>query len=404
MRRLSTLVVALVMAACLVVGVLPAAVAEAGVHPLRGRWDLVAELEGEPINLRLLVATVGADPSDAAASLASGCLVSLDTGLSAPMSLRAVDQGGGALDVTFASTVAVDGGDLAVTRFNGSIELLGSGVSDDIADGDYAASVGVGTWFGAHHDRRKPKCGELDSDLLAFSPDAYLNWNDVESPNGWTLLGASTQIVSSGVRVESASIGTVTAPPFTDIFSIGVVSVEEFQFFAESDTLPSVGEEFTFVLLDLLGDPIPGTESSDVWNGCLHGAPQNLQATYTYEQHIDLSWDPVALVPGFDPTDGIGLYQIGMWSPTVDDGYGAMTEEGTTSHLLPWASFGGGDPGQPDGFDFGVSLSEFDDGDFWLSVYAFAMDVGPGGVGTSCQVSGEPMLVEKSGSDITITP
>lgn len=369
-----------------------------GVHPLRGRWDVTAEIpEFGSTAFRMLITDVATDPDDAAASLAIGCFVLADSGAATPMSLRAVEDSPGMLAVTFFGTLVLGEEDTSVARFDGSIELFGSGVSDDTAAGDQQTNFGEGPWSAIHHDRRKPKCPPFDAPGLQFQGDAYTAQNAGDPPEGATIWEGFTNIVSSGMLIESPSIGSIVAAPFTDLFSPGVDFVSEFRYLADGWGLPAAGEGFTFTLLDLFGNPIPGTTSADTWNGCLQGAPQNIQGTYVFEQHIDLSWDPVASVPGFDPSSGIGFYQI-----EVEGGYGANSDNGTTTHLIPWNPFTPGDPGLPDGVDFGISLSEFEDGIFGVSVVAFAEDAGPGGVGLSCQVRDEPLFFERDGSVITI--
>ena len=170
-----------------------------------------------------------------------------------------------------------------------------------------------------------------------------------------------------------------------------------FRFLTIESGSPAIAEAVTFTLLDVFGDPIEGATSVDVWNGCFQGAPQNVAGTFASGQHIDVSWDPVATASGFDPPSGVGFYQIG-----IEDRYGATTDNGTTTHLIPWNPFAPGSPGQPDGIDFGLSLSELDDGIFGIDVIAFAEDVGPGGRGTACQVRDDPIFFEKLGTDITI--
>lgn len=369
----------------------------AGVDPLRGEWDLTLELSGEQTSdVRLYVAETAADPADPNAILASGCLETLDSGLTAPASLRAVQGGEGDLEVTVFSTVAVGEFGPSVVRLEGLIHLYGEGVADDTAAGIYVAGFGDGAWFGGHHDRRNPMCTDLDIGLLQFGADAYTAQDAQNPPNGGTLVESSTQIVSSGMLVESPTLGTIVAEPFTDIFSPDVDFVEEFRFLGGVEALPPIAESFTFTLLDVLGDPIPGAVATDTWNGCFQGAPGNLQGNYVFEDHLDLSWDPVAVAPGFDPATGVGFYQI-----ESTGGFGA-NEILTTSHQIPWAPFDGSAPGFPDGNDFGVGLSEFTDGMHEIFAIAFAEDVGPNGVGLACQVRDEPLRVEKQGSDISV--
>ncbi len=373
------------------------ATVEGGVDPLRGRWDLTAELpDAGSVELRLYVVDVAPDPSEEGAFLAGGCVETVATGTTTPAAMRSVGQGDGTAAVTVFSTLVPDGFDPIVAALDGTIDFGGPGVSDDTVAGAIASDLGEGTWSGVHHDRRRPTCPAVDLDELSFSGDAYTAQDAQVPPNGGLILEGFTQIVSSGMLVESASIGSVVAPPFTDIFSPGVDFVSEFRYLASFDGLPPAGEVVSFSLLDVFGQPIPGATSTDVWNGCFQGAPGNVQGSYAFEQHIDLSWDPVAPAPGFDPGSGIGFYQI-----ESDGGYGGVTD-GTTSHLVPWAPFGGEAPGVPDGWDFGASLSEFGDGVFGFSVISFAEDVGPGGVGLACQVRDEPLYVEIVGNDVTV--
>ena len=371
--------------------------AAASVDPLRGRWDLAAELpEIGSIDLQLLVTDVAADPNDAAAMLATGCLVTVSTGASTPMSLRSVDQGDGTAELTFFGTILRDDVGALVAGFTGSVAFAGRGVSDDAASGDVQTDFGPGTWVGEHHDRRRPMCAEVEVGAVNFGADAYTAQNAQDPQDGGTILEGFTQFVSSGMLVESASVGAVVADPFTDIFTPGVDFVSEFRFIAFAEQVPMIGEEFQFTLLDVFGTPIPGATGVDVWNGCFQGAPQNIAGTYSFEQAIELTWDPVAPVPGFDPSAGEGFYQI-----ESDGGYGAASIT-VPEHHVPWTGFGGGADGLPDGFDFGSAVSEFGDGTFSFDVISFSNDVGPGGVGTACQVRDQSLMVHIEGSDVFV--
>ncbi|MBI2333676.1 MAG: carboxypeptidase regulatory-like domain-containing protein, partial [Chloroflexi bacterium] len=73
-------------------------------------------------------------------------------------------------------------------------------------------------------------------------------------------------------------------------------------------------------------------------------------------------------------------------------------------HLIPWNPFEPGSTGFPDGFNYGVSLSEFADGDYRINVYAFA-DAQPanGGAGLECDVtdSSHSLVMSKQGEEVT---
>lgn len=392
MRRVVPVAAALVLLA----GTVPFTAADARVDPLRGRWDLTLQLPEETSEVRLFVDQIADDPADPYGTLATGCLEVVESGQTAPASLRAIETTAGQRDVTVFSSVDVGFGP-SVLRLDGVIALNGRGVSDDTAGGSYVAGFGEGEWFGDHHDRRNPKCTNLDLGSFAFEADALTAQDAEDPPNGETLLASGTQIVSSGMLVESPTLGTVFAEPFTDIFSPEVDFIEEFRFigFVEG-VLPPAGESFTFTLLDLLGNPIPGAVATDTWNGCFQGAPGNLRASYMFEDHLEVTWDAVAAAPGFDPANGVGFYQI-----ESDGGYGANLI-GETTHQIPWDPFGESAPGVPDGNDFGAGLSESGNGTFEISTISFAEDVGPGGSGLACQVRDEPLLIEITGSDISV--
>jgi hypothetical protein len=146
---------------------------------------------------------------------------------------------------------------------------------------------------------------------------------------------------------------------------------------------------------------------TDIWFGCPQDPPRNVSASLV-TGGLDLSWDAVSPVLGFDPSDSIpqGFYHLEMWDDTFQEHqYGAQSW--LTSHLIPENAFGGFAPGSPDGFDFGKSLDELEDGAYTLVVFAFAeAPQGDGGVRLECHVRAqeEEIHLEISGDTITLLP
>ena len=385
-----------------------------GVDDLRGRWEfVVSDLAPEPLPFDIFINDLAPDPDSEIGNeyLAVGCMGSPGVDAITPMSLRATDLGGGVYDLSLLSTAVPPADDKPyVIQFLGTVYTNGSGVPDDVASGYIRTdSSQGGDWDGTHHDRRRTKCPPVgDIPDLYFHNDVYVRrgyeGDTVDHQN--TLLEGFTNIVSTGMRVEWPDGTVVNVPFYTDIFSPDVDFVSEFRYLGGYEDDPISGEPYTFTLLDALGNPIPGTTQTDVWTACVtYPPPRDLSAIVTPELNIDLSWDAVPLVPGFDPANEMGFYQIGIWpwGFTSDTYYGANGIS-SPNHLIPWADFGGSAPGLPDGFDNGASLSELDEGNYELQVEAFSQ---PGsanpGHGHECAVwdSAENLYFNKTDDMIT---
>jgi len=391
--------------------ILPASAAGNGVDDLRGRWDITAYVygsENSPLALTVYVNDLAPDPDEANAYLAGGCMRSPSSGASAPLSLRAVDHLDGTYAVTLWSTIVPESGASFVVRFDGAVEVSGEGVPDDIASGSTRSDFSEGTWSGIHHDRRRTKCPPVDLSVLFFSGDVYAVRNVGPEPDSEQIIFEGyTQIVSNGMRVELPNGEIVIAEPFSDIFSPHIDFVSAFRYLASLEGAPIAGQPYTFTLLDALGRPSPGAESVDIWFGCAQSAPANLNAVYSIEQSVALSWNAAPAAPGFDPANGIGFYQIAVF----DDQSASPSQYGAagmavTTHVIPWASFVPGSPGIPDGTDFGDALNNFVAGAYRIDVIAFSVaDPADPGAGLECQIrdTSESLRMEKSGSSITIT-
>ena len=380
-----------------------------GVDHLRGRWDGVIEnLYGDDQPFRLLLGQSGPDPNDPQAALYNGCMAVGDGADFAPVSARVVILGNEKFNLTLFGTVTGGG---FVIKLTGLIETRKPPVTDDSAGGAWQTSDGEGDWSAVHHDRREVKCPAVDiGDGLWFFGDTYaaVGLDSEEIGHAETLLESYTNIVSSGMLVNTPDGGIVFVPPFTDIFSPQINFVDNFRYLNNIPGFPNSGGVYTFTLLDVFGQPIPGATAADIWTGCPQDAPRNVSASVN-GNGIAVTWDPVPPAPGFDPSGfpPLGFYQIGL-NPLSggDGGYGAG-QMLVTQHLIPFADFGGFAPGNPDGFDFGSGLTSLTDGVYFFEVVAFAeAPSGSGGVRLECQIRAwdEQVYFNKSGSMITILP
>ena len=388
-----------------------------GVDDLRGRWDVYLhigdEYEGEDLEVRWLIQDIEAHPDEENTFLATGCMLTISTGGSAPLSLVATYlPEENYYELMIYSTVIPVEGEPFVIRFDGKVFVNGSGVKDDESQGDHISDRREGAWEAEHHDRRRPHCGEMIDPSLQFNQDLYAHQDIAPpTPHYYKLYEAYTRIVSSGMLVDTPDGQTVYVPSYTDIFSPYVDFVNEFRYLLQLEGAPISGEIYTFTLLDILGNPIPGAVAEDIWTGCTQEAPGNIQLSYNVEDSIHMTWDPVPIADGWDPggeqhEQQVGYYQIGI-SPIFESqtSYGSA---GIASprHIIPWGSFVEGENGDPDGTDFGLSLSELDDGVYDVSLEAFSEALpASGGFGAECSVrdSNELLQMNKSDDEFTFT-
>jgi hypothetical protein len=221
-----------------------------------------------------------------------------------------------------------------------------------------------------------------------------------------TILDSHTNIVSSAVQVELPDGSKLELTPFTDLFSSQVDFVEEFRYVGGPDGFPVAGGHYVFTLVDPYGEAIAGATTADTWLACTVDAAMNVSASVQGDG-LHVAWDPVAPAPGFDPgaVDPVGFYQIELGPEEGEGGgYGAAGIH-VNEHLIPKASFGGGAPGAPDGWDFGQALDELEDRTYGLDVITFAeAPHGTKASGLECQIraADERTRFEKDGGHITI--
>ena len=378
---------------------------------LRGRWDVsITTNSGETEDVKFFINSLELDPKTGS-YFANGCMES--SGGLAPLSLKALQVDKNNYEISCYSTVIpIDGHSPYVIQFSGSIQPNGNGVPDDIANGEVIDANFEGTWSADHHDRRRKDCPPVEIPPLHFRADVSSR-HDIQN-NGdiviKTQLGGQTDIVSSGMLVEKPDGTTLIVPPYTDIFSPNVDFVNEFRYFIPFDQAedgdPIAGQPYKFTLLDVLGNPIPGATVTDTWTACLVEPPRNFSATVE-NKNIDLSWQAVRVVDGFDPANNTGFYQITIdtyGTPYGPSPYGA---NGILflNHIIPWENFTPGAPGSPDGADFGVGLNMFDNRLYSIRVESTAIPPsGSPGQGAECAVVdfSEVLVFEKSTDSITI--
>jgi hypothetical protein len=385
-----------------------------GVDDLRGRWDVEFyfgdEYGGEQLEVRWLIQDIEPHPEEENVFLANGCMQTNSTGGVAPLSLVATYlPEENRYEIMLYSTVIPVEGEPFVIRFIGEVIVNGSGVKDDESQGQHRSDLGEGPWTADHHDRRKPHCGDMLDPSLQFDADVYAHQDLAPTTPYYDKLYATiTRIVSSGMIVETPDGENIFVYPYTDIFSPDVDFVSEFRYLSSFEGPPIIGDAYTFTLLDILGNPIPGATAVDVWMECTQGAPQNIFIEQALVGDLVISWDAVPDADGWDP-DGdpqIGFYQIGF-GPVFESqtSYGANSIA-STEHVVPWNSFTPGADGDPDGYDYGVSLSELDDGDYEVNVEAFAQAPSwSGGFGLECATrdSNELYQMTKMSEELTFT-
>ncbi len=391
----------------------PVAAADNGVDDFRGRWDFEWTFnDGDPQPpLILYINEMRTSLTLPNTYYAAGCMRSPDTNAIMPLSLRAThDPETSSYEFTIYSTIVPPGeyGEPFLIRFNGTASMNGESVKDDEASGTLITGFDAGEWHGVHHDRRVTKCPSIRDYGLGFDGDLYAHRDlNGDNPGYWTLYEGHTVIVSSGMLVEAPDGTQTIVQEYTDIFSPDVDFVGRFRYLLHFEGMPQMGGTYRFTLLDIFGDPIPGTESTDIWYVCNQGAPVNINGAYNLEENVLLAWDAVPDVPGEFETGGdpqIGYYQIGIspfnWPGDSDYGSAGIA---SPNHVIPWNTFEPGSPGSPDGTDFGIALGEFQDGVYEVGVFAFSQpNPQSAGTGHECMTydSSEFLRMDKQGSDL----
>jgi hypothetical protein len=185
----------------------------------------------------------------------------------------------------------------------------------------------------------------------------------LEERNPCVVLEVSTNMIVDSVRVDLPDERSVTVARYTDVFSPGVDWATSFRFVAYEPGMPMAGAAYTFTGLDETGEPIPGARGTDMWVGTEPpDPPTNVRAEMT-EDGILVSWDDSPIIPGsFEPAaePQLGCYQLEVdRTDTGESVYGAGGVS-VSAHLIPR------DNAHFTEKDFGLSLSEMEDGVYWI--------------------------------------
>ena len=165
----------------------------------------------------------------------------------------------------------------------------------------------------------------------------------------------------------------------------------------------------------MLGYPLFGAEDQDVFRRCDQGAATNLRAVVHLRldtdqvDYVEVIWDTPEIIPDyFDPDSGNGFYQLVLeGTPWGETGMLYGSESIQPAHHIPWNSFEPGAAGFPTGHDYGISLSELEDGQYILTIGVFSYYDPPAGEsGFDCRVSDSRygLFLTKQGDQITVQP
>ena len=382
---------------------------------LLGKWNLVGDFlqSGTNANLVLQINEIELKVNAENTYLAVGCMQTEATGGWAPLSLQAnFNTVSNSYELNIISTILLPEADspASVIHFVGGAEMHSSGVDDDRVNGLSYVRSGEVSWTGQHINQQIFECPQELDKMLHFQ-GGVSNQRDLAftPPLDSTYFQTETNIVSAQMKVETPDGQEILASYRTDIFTPQINFIDSFRFSTYTEGTPIIGELYHFTLLNVLGKPIPGANSSDSYIFCDHGAATNIRANYNPENFLELSWDAPELIPGhFDPENGYGFYQLTLESyPRRNDDWRYGAETTLTTHKAPWNTFEPGSEGLAGGNDYGLSLSELEDGDYIVHVatynyYKPAADE----VGFDCRVvdSRQNLIITKSGNTITYRP
>lgn len=313
------------------------AISPNGVDLIRGAWGgTINNLFGKEFQLNLYFNEFGPDPynpDNPNIAVTSGGISIAEPGKVkrpkveiGPMMARYEDIGNGEFVMTIYGTVVAEE-QTFVIKLEGTIKTFGSGVTADVADGDWMTEFGDGAWSCSHLDRRKVKVPEITPEPPSgFYFRVGVNSARFDNDDGThliTQLGASTNVVSANVKVDIPGNGSVILEFYTDVFSPSVDFVTTFRFHANISGSPVVGEPYIFTALDIAGQPIEGVTSSDIYIGEYELNPPINVVLSEVVAGLKVTWDQDEYYAGaFDLANGIGFNQIEVYKPNVGMVYG----------------------------------------------------------------------------------
>ena len=388
---------------------------------LYGVWDVSGAFLEAGVETRLLLHIVLLEPAPDRPTtyLGTGCMITEASGGQAPLSLQAeYDADTGSYTLNMLSTLIapeLDGG-AAVVRLVGAAEMGTNGVRNDRLSGTAYTAAGEIPWRGEHSTPDIVLCPPGLDSALSFLGEfglhrdlAYIPPFDVTNFHG------ETNIVSSQMRAEAPDGAAYLADYHTDIFSPQVNFIDQFRYDTHLEGAPVTGQPYQFTLLNVLGNPIFGVEDQDVFRRCDQGAATSLRAVVHMRpdadqvDYVEVIWDAPEIIPEyFDPENGNGFYQLVLeGTPWGETGMLYGSESTQSAHHIPWNSFEPGAAGFPSGHDYGISLSELEDGQYLLAIGAFSYyDPPDGESGFDCRVSDSRygLFLTKQGDQLTVQP
>jgi hypothetical protein len=291
-----------------------------------------------------------------------------------PMMARYTQTSETTYDITVLATLPIPPWapvkDIALFKLEGLATISGSRVTGNIMQGTWYTkhpdgTIGSNSWSVTHLDRRNVNAPEIpvsDPDLnLSLQGGVYACIYTGISGQDGTQLGVSTNIISAAVKATLPTGQSVIVPWYTDIFSVNVDFITSFRYRQFVPGLPSTGGRYDFVLLDVLGNPIPGAVAGDVYVGNnVPQAPSQVTATLTTEG-IEVDWANSPVIPNsFDPLNELGFYQMGVSSIEGEAVFGAnLIHE--SSHTIPLTSLS-----LP--HDYGTPLQSLPDGRYEINL------------------------------------
>jgi hypothetical protein len=380
---------------------------------LLGKWSLMADLPdsfGEG-NLILVLNEINADPEIENRFLGTGCMQTISSGEWAPLSMQAdYDEESGSYDWNGLSTLIPDTSEneAAVIHFIGNAMMASRRGDNDTVSGNSYSSLGEISWEGIHASTETAGCPETISERLFLDGSVGVRRDlATTQPTDIANFLTETNIVSSKLMIEAPNGEKIVADYQTDIFNPNVDFISQFRYHFANEGTPEMNTLYKFSLLDQNGKAIPGADFIDAFRNCDHGAAANYQFTFDPGQFFELTWESPKIISGsFDPENGHGFFQITIEKyPQQEGGFVYGAEGYKNTHRIPWITFVPGSPGAPDGFDYGISLSEFENGEYEISIFSYnRYDPPEGENGHDCWVfdSRENIVFLKEGDQLTL--
>lgn len=284
----------------------------------------------------------------------------------------------------FANVITGESQPAQIIKLTGQASFGKNAVTDDSINGNLvtndAAGIVVAEFSLTHLDRRnisptqlvvpQPSLDFICKIGVSFDCYGYVPGEDRVPHYAFDFL---SNIVMDSAKVIFPDGTTLILKPYSDIFTPGVNWITSFRFHYYLNGLPIQDQPYTFIALDVEGNPIPGVTGTVTWTGIAPpDPPQNIQAQPTSEGLL-LTWSAVNVIPNsFDPEAGIGFYQIVLnnqetWVMT----YGAIVQQ--PYHIIPY------NQGDMTEQDLGIALSQMPDGVYSFMVNAWTKE--PNGSG-----------------------